>query len=261
MLIHLEKEAQIPAFAQACAYERVFGSKALTALRAYGPADSRFPFYLCTEGKEPTAALYLSGGILTISASEKVNPEEIAQLARQEDVAEVNTSRALGEALRERLGGEMESSCFMVYQGGPMPKKMISLSPGRLPDVFDVLQKSHEYYRKHARYDAWSADWERRLSLGLSEVYQLELDGQVVGTGSIGSEDSECGIVGAVAVIPEWRRRGLGSEISRFLTRRILEKGKTPRLMAGYDAVAELYRRVGFVECGRWGELILKTPH
>ena len=258
MLIHLEKEAQIPAFTQACAYERVFGSKALTALRAYGTADNRFPFYLCVEDEEPNAALYLSGGILTISASEKVNPEEIAELVRQADVAEVNTSRALGEALQERLGGKLDSSCFMVYQGKAMPEEVISLSPGRLPDVFDVLQKSHEYYRKHAKFDTWSADWERRLSLGLSEVYQLERDGQVIGTGSIGSEDDECGIVGAVAVVPEWRHQGLGSEISRFLTRRILEKGKKPRLMAGYDAVAELYRRVGFVECGRWGELVLK---
>ena len=258
MLIHLEKEAQIPAFTQACAYERVFGSKTLTALRAYGTADGRFPFYLCVEGEEPTAALYLSGGILTISASEKVNPEEIAELVRQADVAEVNTSHALGKALQERLGGELDSSCFMVYQGETMPEEVISLSPGHLPDVFDVLQRSHEYYRKHAKYDTWSADWERRLSLGLSEVYQLERDGQVIGTGSIGSEDDECGIVGAVAVVPEWRHQGLGSEISRFLTRRILEKGKKPRLMAGYDAVAELYRRVGFVECGRWGELVLK---
>lgn len=258
MLIRLKKEPQIPAFAQACAYERVFGSKALTALRAYGPADSRFQFYLSTENGEPAAALYLADGILTIAASEQVNPEEIADLVRQEDVAEVNTSRALGEALRERLGGEMDSSCFMVYPGRTPPEETVNMSPGRLPDVFEVLQKSHEYYRKHAKYDTWAPDWERRLSLGLSEVYQLEQDGQVIGTGSIGSEDDECGIVGAVAVVPERRHQGLGRAISCFLTRRILEKGKTPRLMAGYDAVAELYRQVGFVECGRWGELILK---
>lgn len=257
MLFRLEKESQIPSFIQACTYERVFGSKAAAALRAWGLADSRFQFYLSVEGGEPAAALYLAEGILTVAASQQVNPEEIADLARREAPVEVNTSLDLAEAVQKRLGGEMESSCFMVYQGRALPEVTVTLSPGRLPDVFSVLQKSHEYYRKHAKYDSWSADWERRLSLGLSEVYQLERDGQVIGTGSVGSEDDECGIVGAVAVVPEWRHRGLGGEISRFLTRRILEKGKTPRLMAGYDAVAELYRQVGFTECGRWGELYL----
>ena len=89
------------------------------------------------------------------------------------------------------------------------------------------------------------------------ELYQLEAGGEVVGTGCIGSEDDECGVLAAVAVVPEFRHRGLGSRISRFLVKRILEKGKTPRLISGYDEVAELYRQVGFVPCGRWGELYL----
>ncbi|MEG1578258.1 MAG: hypothetical protein RR336_05800 [Oscillospiraceae bacterium] len=58
-------------------------------------------------------------------------------------------------------------------------------------------------------------------------------------------------------VRPEYRHRGLGAHMSTFLTNRILEKGKTPRLNSGYDAVAELYRQVGYVTCGRWGELYL----
>ena len=64
-------------------------------------------------------------------------------------------------------------------------------------------------------------------------------------------------VIAAVAVVPEYRHRGLGSRISRFLVKRILEKGKTPRLISGYDEVAELYRQVGFETCGRWGELYL----
>ena len=60
-----------------------------------------------------------------------------------------------------------------------------------------------------------------------------------------------------MAVIPEFRHKGLGTRISRFLVKRILEKGKTPRLISGYDEVAELYRQVGFETYGRWGELYL----
>lgn len=85
----------------------------------------------------------------------------------------------------------------------------------------------------------------------------MDADGQTVGTGCIVSEDDECGVIAAVAVVPEYRHRGLGTRVTRFLVKRIQEKGKTPRLISGYDEVAELYRQVGFESCGRWGELYL----
>ena len=62
-------------------------------------------------------------------------------------------------------------------------------------------------------------------------------------------------MLGAIAVVPEHRHKGLGGRISRFLVQRIQQKGKTPRLIAGYDQVAELYCEIGFAPCGRWGEL------
>ena len=257
MLYPLTDETRIPAFVQACAFERVFGSKVLTALQAYGLSDPNARFYLCEKDGSPAAALYLAEGVLVVSASGEAHPDEIAALIRQESAGEIDTHWELCDLLRKRLGGRTERSYFRAYQGEPPEGICPGISTGRLPEAFNVLRQSHEYYRSHLEYNTWSAGWARRLSLGLSELYQVERDGKVIATGSIASEDETCGVIAAVAVLPAWRRQGLGSEISRFLTRRILEKGKTPRLISGYDAVAELYRKVGFTTCGRWGELYL----
>ena len=205
----------IPAFTQACAHERVFGSRIITALRTYGPEDARALFWLLLKDDSPAAAL------------------------------------------QGLLGGTTDSSYYMVYQGAPVEEAFPDIVPGDPLAVFSVLQRSHEYYRTHLRFEPWAEDLGRRLNTGLAEVYQLELDGEVVATGSIASQDDECGVIAAVAVVPEYRLRGLGSRVSRFLVKRILELGKTPRLISGYDAVAELYRQVGFDTCGRWGELYL----
>lgn len=256
MLKKLTQE-EFPAFARACAYERVFGSKAMTALRAYGLESETNEFYLCSGPEGPAAALYLSGGVLVVSSNEQANVEEIAALIRRKQVGEVDTNWPQCAALRAILGGTTESSYYMVYAGGSQDHTDPDIRPGVLPDMFRVLQQSHEYYRTHLKYEPWAADLERKLGRGLVELYQLELDGKAVGTGSIISEDGECGVIGAVAVIPEYRHRGLGSRISRFLVGRIQEKGKTPRLISGYDEVAELYRQIGFVSRGRWGELYL----
>ena len=45
MLFHLTA-ADVPDFTLACSYEHVFGSRALTALRAYGLGDANARFFL-----------------------------------------------------------------------------------------------------------------------------------------------------------------------------------------------------------------------
>lgn len=247
---------KIDAFTAACTCERVFGSKVLTALNAYGLDSSTARFFLAVEG-EASAALYLAGGVLILSAADSFDMGQIAPLVRQENIHEVDARFDQCAALQKLLGGTLESSYYMVYRGGAVEGGFSDLTPGALPAVFDVLQRSHEYYRTHLTFEAWAGDLTQKLERGLMELYQLERDGEVVGTGSIISEDEECGVIAAVAVVPEWRHKGLGAHISRFLTKRILEKGKTPRLISGYDEVAELYRQVGYETCGRWGELYL----
>ena len=247
----------IPAFTQACAHERVFGSRIMTALRTYGPEDARALFWLLLKDDSPAAALYLAGDVLSVSAAPEADPAPIAALVRQQAVHEVDTNWDQCAALQSLLGGTTDSSYYMVYRGGPVEEAFPDIAPGDPLAVFSVLQRSHEYYRTHLRFEPWAEDLGRRLNTGLAEVYQLELDGEVVATGSIASQDEECGVIAAVAVVPEYRLRGLGSRVSRFLVKRILELGKTPRRISGYDEVAELYRQVGFDTCGRWGELYL----
>lgn len=257
MLTQITELHQIPPFIHACSYERVFGSKILTALHAYGLEDKRARFWVLLQNQRPTAALYLTGSVLIISACDAADPAPIAALVKELHVHEVDTNWDQCAALQEMLGGTTESSYYMVYCGKPIAESFPDISTGDLKTVFGVLQQSHEYYRTHLTFDAWSDDLRQKLSRGLMELYQLESDGNIVGTGCIVSEDDECGVIAAVAVIPEFRHKGLGTRISRFLVKRILEKGKTPRLISGYDEVAELYRQVGFETCGRWGELYL----
>lgn len=260
MMLNQLTPPEIGDFETACAFEHVFGSKALTALRAYGLADTAIRFFLCRDfAGKPGAALYLANDVLTISACESCDLAPIALLAADEKINEIDTDLLHCEALQKLLGGRIESSYYMQYNGGPITGEFPGIQPGKLPEVFEVLQRSHEYYRTHLRYDRWSADLSRKLEAGLMELWQFTVEGKTVGTGSIISEDAECGVLAAVAVIPEYRHRGLGAQISRFLTSRVLQKGKTPRLISGYDEVAALYRGIGYTECGRWGELYMKT--
>ena len=250
-------DALFPAFRTACYYEQVFGSKIQNALQTYGLNDPVHRFWVCTENSIPVGALFLNGDVLIISALERITAEDVASVVREYPVHEIDCSWELCQKLQTLLGGQTESSYYMVYDGDPVEDSFPNMQTAQLPEVFRVLQESHEYYRTHLNYDIWSADLNSRIAQGFTQVFQLIQDGRVVGTGSIFSQDETCGVLAAIAVIPEYRHRGLGKYISRFLVSRIQAMGKTPRLISGYDEVAELYRQIGFVSCGRWGELYL----
>ena len=105
MLKQLTDYHQVPAFIHACGFEHVFGSKVLTALRAYGLNDDRVRFYLCEENGDPTAAMYLMDGVLVVSAHPSADPAPVAELVRRESVGEVDTNWDQCAALQALLGG------------------------------------------------------------------------------------------------------------------------------------------------------------
>ena len=94
----------IPDFQTACAYEHVFGSRALTALRTYGLGSADAHFFLCRKGREPSAALYLLGDVLTISSDDRADPAPIAELAQRMQVHEIDTNWTQCQALQKLLG-------------------------------------------------------------------------------------------------------------------------------------------------------------
>lgn len=243
-------------FRLACGYEHVFGSRALTALAAYGYDHDVHKFWLSVED-ESVSAFHLNGSVLTVIKQADIGIDNILEIVKHYEIHEIDCDWDLCEKLHKVLGGYTESSYYMVYSGGTIKGSFDDIKPACLKDVYSVLQQSHEYYRTHLKYDPWAAHLESCIKTGLTEVYQLEKDGKTIGTGSIISQDDTHAAIAAVAVIPEYRLKGIGSYITKFLVKEILKSGKKPCLIAGYDEVAELYKKIGFVTAGRWGELYI----
>ncbi len=256
MIIKVDN-TNINRFEQLCCAEHVFGSRSLTALAAYGTEHDVHKFWIITENGRDVAALHLNGQVLTVIKENMIGTEDIISLTKEFKIHEIDSDWDLCEKLHALLGGFTESSYYMVYNGGSVDGDFDDIKPADLQDVYSVLQQSHEYYRTHLKYEPWASHLESCIKTGRTEVYQLERDGKPVGTGSIISQDDSHAAIAAVAVIPEYRLKGLGSYITNFLVKEVLKKGKTPCLISGYDEVAELYKKIDFITVGRWGELYI----
>lgn len=247
-----------PAFLAACAMEPIYGSKCQSSRRCYGDQHPDATFWLGTADGLPSCAMFLKDHVLVCASDGRLPAQELADFIRRHGVTEVDTNWADCESLKKVLGGSTESSYYMYYRKDACPPSSLSPKPTcDLSQIFSVLQQSHEFYRTHFQFDIWAADIQCKLDAGELELYQFDLDGQPVGTGCLLSEDDTVAVLAAIAVIPDYRHRGIGREITGYLVGRVLEKHKTPALICGYDEVAALYRQVGFETDGRWGELYL----
>ena len=261
MLVRVTK-SNFEDFRKGCGYEHVFGSRALTAFIAYGEDHPVHRFWLSIGEENVDAVLHLNGSVLTViknhpSTNEDTIIDDIIEVCDCRDIDEIDSDWDLCEILHERMRGYTESSYYMEYKGGKISGEFADIKPADLMHVFCVLQQSHEYYRTHLKFEPWAEHLENCINAGGTRVYQLERDGQVIGTGSIISQDETHAAIAAVAVIPEYRLQGLGSYITNFLVGEIQKMGKTPCLISGYDEVAELYKKIDFVTVGRWGELYI----
>ena len=74
-----------------------------------------------------------------------------------------------------------------------------------------------------------------------------DVDGKAVGTGRLLPD----GHIGRMAVVKEWRRRGIGAEILEALTNEARKRGHAEVLLSAQLQAAEFYREHGFVAEGK----------
>lgn len=245
-------------FQKACEIQRIFGAKNMASLRCYGLDSKEASFWIAYNENKVVGSIYLQGGVAAISSDGRIDTDELLDFCKENNVAEIESSFEDVEKIFQRGIGEKDSSWFMEYPSKQIPTNYIDMRPcENLKEVFDVLQKSHKFYQEHYTFETWSKDVAKRKAANEAEEYVLEIDGEVIGCGSVGAIDDEVATVSSIAVIPERRCHGYGSGITMFLVKRIIELGRKPVLIAGYDEVAELYDKLGFNKCGKWGELYL----
>ncbi|MEO6511346.1 MAG: GNAT family N-acetyltransferase [Nocardioides sp.] len=85
---------------------------------------------------------------------------------------------------------------------------------------------------------------------GVLVVAAAYVDGEVAGGGTSAPRGDGAELMG-IAVPPKYRRRGLGSAITRGLVNAVRERGvRTVLLSAASDDAASIYRQVGFIDVG-----------
>jgi len=85
------------------------------------------------------------------------------------------------------------------------------------------------------------------LDAGCVHAVAYDVDGKAIGTGRLLPD----GQIGRMAVVVEWRRRGIGAEILAALTEEARRRGHADVVLSAQLQAAEFYREAGFAAEGK----------
>ena len=105
-------------------------------------------------------------------------------------------------------------------------------------------------------FDVWYADVSHRWRHSLCRIQGAMQDGQAVSAAMTTAEDDRAAVIGAVATLPEYRGRGYAGEVVCSLAAALQAAGKTVYLSPKNEHARNLYRRLGFIPCGRYGQVV-----
>jgi predicted GNAT family N-acyltransferase len=85
------------------------------------------------------------------------------------------------------------------------------------------------------------------LDAGCVHAVAFDVDNKAIGTGRLLPD----GHIGRMAVVKEWRRRGIGAEILEALMAEARKRGHAEVVLSAQLQAAEFYRNFGFVAEGK----------
>lgn len=111
------------------------------------------------------------------------------------------------------------------------------------------LQRSIEEF---ALLDTSVEGIRQNMESGTGRTVFIRRDSEVVSCASSAAENSRSAMIIGVCTSKAYRRKGFATACMKFLCHALHDRGKVPCLFYDNPEAARIYRRLGFVDVGRW---------
>lgn len=199
----------------------------------------------------------------TGSGDGRADWEELALFLRFSGPESVSGEKSTIErVMRDEAGSCEEAACMMLPGDGALLTGLSAQPdtgdpPERATDSDAVelgtLIYETEAFRRNYRHAGEVAEGIRaRLRAGGVRHLVIRSGGRIVSHANTTAETRCHALISGVTTRPEARRRGYAAKLVSALCMELLREGRMPCLFAKSPAVMALYRRLGFVETGRY---------
>ena len=91
-----------------------------------------------------------------------------------------------------------------------------------------------------------------QLGKGLGRAYFIKEQGTIISCASSTAENSQSAMIVGVGTLPQYQKRGLATHCMSMICRELLVENKMLCLFYDNPSAGVIYKRIGFVDIGKW---------
>lgn len=201
---------------------------------------------------KPTAYLSKMDGVITLFAHENANFDELCMFIKMIGASCIMCHASCAEQLHitpARTGTIMKWNAHLLEQANG------TVCPD-LHQVYSVLQACNSKAFQVPEFEPFYLDMSHRIRHGGATAVGYRKEDTVIACALTVAETEHAAIIGAVAVLPEYQRQGIGTSVVQSLLHRCMAKHqKHIYVYCNSKENALFYRTMGFTDSGVWAEL------
>lgn len=228
-----------------------FACRIASLCLSYAPSLAFVDYWLTAdENGAHTGAIARNGSYFILFLTDKSDPDEISSFLRMSGAAGVlcDGKYELDYSASVTSGIVMKTVCAICAD------EIGSIVEPEIRDAYDLIVKCEDESFTPPAFDDFYVDVNHRLRHKTARLRGLSVDGALAAVAITVAESKNGAVLGAVACLPEFRRRGCGTQLVAQITNELVAEGKTVFLHRAQNANAAFYENMGFVTCGTWRE-------
>ena len=225
-----------------------FGCRILSLFNTYGFSLPFADFWVQIAGSEAVAAVSRIDSSFIVRTTDGADTEELSAFLRVSGASVILSDTPL--------------DCHMNFRSGPVLFNrgilVISEDYGvitpEIMEFYSVIEKSASKNFTPPSYESFLLDVGNRLQKGAARLLGVEEKGELAACVMTLAESADSAVLGALATLPEYRKKGLGRFLIKYINNELIGEGKTVFMHRAEDENIDFYNRLGFKEYGKWIE-------
>lgn len=210
--------------------------------------------------------IFSRGGMDGREAAELIASEQPAMVCGMSETIET-AHACMGRVSAPAAGYELEEGLVAKLKGAPTLEKFEGKNPGEFTPHRASLEEMEEIaqllYSDEAlggpyTFDLLYGQLRERFLEGFGRNYVIRHDGKIIAHAATYAEESSLAVISGVMVHPDYRGRGLSSQVLGALCRELMSEGFEVISYYYIESARRAHESVGFREIGSWAKLIQK---
>lgn len=185
----------------------------------------------------------------------------ILRLTDDADLEEVSAFMRVSGAENIICDGKYKLDCGMEKVSGPvfmsenimLCENSFKVFTPHIKDVYNLISKCRGENFAVPSYESFALDVAHKLNKNTLRIYGLGESKLVCCIMTLAETDNGA-VLGALATDPDYRRKGYGAFLIRYINNRLVREEKKVFLHRAPDENVEFYNKLGFKEFGEWSE-------